>query len=1155
MAEKLTDEQKQAVTDRGGRLLVSAAAGSGKTKVLVDRLMGYITDPTNPANIDEFLIITYTKAAAAELRVKIGNKLSGLIADDPTDKNLQRQLQRLYLTKISTVHSFCSEVLRRYAYRLDIPADFRQAEENECTQMQAMVLDRVLNESYDSVMEDAEFRQFVDSQGFGRSDKSLNKVILQIYHQSDNFPDPDQWLDDCAAFMDVQSMTDVSQTKWGRYLMDLLFEHLDRTIPYMEQAAQIARQSAGGANVADGLMDSLAQLRYLRSSDTWDQIVERKNITYRDLRYKKGTTDDEKKMIRCLRDVCKVGTEKICADIVDRSAVILSELGRAAPAVRGMCKTVKRFAQAYAAEKRRRHLMDYTDLEQMCLDLFCGKRRNTVTAIAKEVGSAYREIMVDEYQDSNAVQDAIFAALTEEKKNCFMVGDVKQSIYQFRQADPGIFLEKYSTYADVAAAAAGEGRRVLLSHNFRSGDAILQAANAVFETCMRPELGGVLYDDSVKLKEGIPHDPLGEPAVEFYAVQTAQSGKDEQEAAFVAQRISELLDGTHCVRCKEGGLRPIVPEDIVILLRSPSSQESHFVKALQERGIRCVTSRDVPLLETQENMLLISLLQVINNPQLDIPLAAVLCSCVFGFTADDLALIRSENPYCSLYDSLRRSSHPKAAAFIKLLAAFRAKARMSGVCQIIEEIFARTHMAAVFSSMPDGAQRLENMEALYQHAAEFEGWGRRDLARFVEHLEIMDASKLSASQSKQNTGCVSITSIHKSKGLEYPVVFLCGLSRSFSNMDLTQQILSHKELGYGISAADNARRIIYPTISKKAVKHQMIHERNSEEMRVLYVAMTRPMDRLIMTYAGQKLDDKIQNCVIAQNVDAQDLIAQQAGCMGDWVLLSAVKRLEAGELFAIGGQCSKAEVTQYPWLIRVVTPPVVEDAVRSAQKQTLSPAAMDKIRSMQCMNYPYASATVMPSKQTATQLNREQAEKPIHFWRKPGQKQTGGSVYGNIIHGIMQHLDYAMCTDETAIRAQMDMLVSKGLLSPQDSAAADISELNSFFGSELGRKLRSHPNVLREFQFSILDEPSDPALAGEKVLLQGVVDCAMVDDDGIVILDFKTDRVTEDDLPEKLLLYKPQISTYAKALSRIYQKPVKAAYLYFFRLGKTVTVL
>ena len=1155
MAENLTEEQRQAVTNRGGRLLVSAAAGSGKTKVLVDRLMGYIMDPADPANIDDFLIITYTKAAAAELRVKIGNKLSSLIADNPTDKHLQRQLQRLYLTKISTVHSFCSEVLRQYAYRLDIPADFRQAEDNECTQMQALVLERVLNESYDNIMQDEEFRQFVDSQGFGRSDKSLNKLILQIYHQSVNFPDPGQWLDDCAAYMDVQNLTDVSQTKWGRYLIERLYDHLDRTLPFMERAVQIAQQSAGGANVAVGLADSLAQLHFLRRSETWDQILDRKNITYCDLRYKKGTTDDEKLMIRCLRDACKVGTDKICADIVDRSAVILSELHRSAPAVRGMCKTVKRFAAAYAEEKRRRHLMDYTDLEQMCLDLLCGKSRNTVTAIAKEVGSAYREIMVDEYQDSNAVQDAIFTALTEEKKNCFMVGDVKQSIYQFRQADPGIFLGKYSTYVDAAYAEAGQGRRVLLSHNFRSGDEILQAANAVFETSMRPELGGLLYDDSVSLKEGISHEPLGEPAVELYAVQTTQSGKDDQEAAFVAQRISELLDGTHCVRCKEGGLRPIVPEDIVILLRSPSSQESHFVKALSAKGIRCVSSRDVPLLETQENMLLISLLQVIHNPQLDIPLAAVLCSCVFGFTADDLASIRGQYAHCSLYDSLCRSDHQKAREFVKTLSDLRAKARMSGVCRIIEEIFARTHMAAVFSAMPDGAQRLDNLEALYQHAAEFESWGRCDLARFIEHLEIMDASRLTASQSKQNTGCVSITSIHKSKGLEYPVVFLCGLSRSFSSMDLTQQILSHKELGYGISATDDARRILYPTISKKAIKHQMIHERNSEEMRVLYVAMTRPMDRLIMTYAGMKLEDKIRNCVIAQNVDAQNLIAQQAGCMGDWVLLSAVKRLEAGELFSIGGQCCKASITQHPWLIRVVTPPSVEDTPLNEEKQTVSPAAIDKIRDLQGFTYSHSGATVMPSKLTATQLNREQSGRIVHFWRKPGIKQSGGSAYGNIMHSIMEHLDFAHCTDAQTIGMQLDDFAQKGLISADDRAEANVSELTALFMSDIGKKLRTHPNVLREFQFSILDEPDDPGLAGEKVLLQGVVDCAMVDDDGIVIIDFKTDHVSEENVTEKLKLYKPQISTYAKAMSRIYAKPVKAAYLYFFRLGRAIPII
>lgn len=1164
MAEKLTKEQSAAIYDRGGRLLVSAAAGSGKTKVLVDRLMCYImgTDESGnqvekPANIDDFLIITYTKAAASELRVKIGTKLSEVIASNPEDKHLQEQLQRLYMTKISTVHSFCSEIIRRYAYRLDIPADFRQAEDNECTQMQSLVLDKVLNQAYDSILENDEFRQFVDSQGFGRNDKQLNKVILQIYHQSVNFPDPDKWLDKCAAFMDVDGLTDVSQTKWGEYLMKELATGLDQAVAVMDRAFSIVSQCMQGTQLEIDMNECISQLHRLRNCTSWDEIIDKRNVVFPNLRSmtKKGSTPQQRKAIVFLQNTAKSILKEKLESIVDRSDVILEELRRCAPAVRGMCSVVKSFARAYDAEKRRRHLMDYTDLEQFCLTLFCGKNRDTITPIAREVGADYREIMVDEYQDSNAVQDMIFDALTNELKNCFMVGDVKQSIYQFRQADPSIFLKKYDTYADAHSAKPGEGRRVLLSHNFRSGDDILAAANAVFETCMRPELGGVYYDESVKLKKVEPLPPLDETAVEFYAVETSNGLKDEQEAAFVAQRISELLDGTHYVRDKERGMRVITPEDITILIRSPSSQEETFTQALAKKGIRYVSSRDVPLLETQENMLMIALLQVINNPQLDIPLATVLCSCVFGFTADDLAQIRSENPYCSLYDSLCRSRSPKAKAFVETISTLRAKARMAGICQIIEEIYACTQMTAVFSSMADGAQRLENMEALYQHAAEFESWGRKDLARFVEHIEIMDASKLKASQSKQSAGCVSITSIHKSKGLEYPVVFLCGLNRAFSIESLKAKVFTHKELGFGICATDNKRRILYPTISKKAIKQQMIKERNAEEMRVLYVAMTRARDRLIMTYAGSKVSDAVMQCVIAQNENVQDIHAQYSNGMGNWVLLSAVKRLEAGELFQISDHCDKAQIQEYPWLIRVVSPPALEDHVVKNECAGVSDALLRKIRNMQGFTYAHTNATEIPSKQTATQLNRIQSERSERFWRKPGQRKTGGSVYGNIVHGLMEHMDYGTNMDQAAIEAQLDALVSRGLLTREEKQSVDVGQLVTFFASDLGRMLKSHPNVLREFQFSILDELQDPALAGEKVLLQGVVDCAMLDDDGIVILDFKTDRVTESDLPEKVAHYQPQLRTYAKALSRIYGKPLKAAYLYFFRLGKAVPVL
>ena len=1170
MAEKLTPQQAQAVNDRGGKLLVSAAAGSGKTKVLVDRLLSYLTDPLYPANLDEFLMITYTKAAAAELRGKIAAKLSERLAEEPNNKHLQHQMQRLYLTKISTVHAFCADILREYAYMLDIPADFRVADENECRELRDRTVERLLDSAYDNAENDPDFCAFVDAQALGRDDRLVSEILLKVYDAARCHLDPQKWLDDCISNTAPAGVTDAAQTVWGQYLVKDLFSYLDLQIEAMKACADAASRSEGMEKPAALLADTVYQLKALRDAKTWDDIVRHKAIDYGRLTFSKKCTDLAlAERIKAVRSACKKGLEKRLKSFADESAQVLSDVFATAASVRGIISLVRRFDREYDRAKRARRILDFGDLEHNCLDLLLGKRRSGPTAAAEEIGNRFREIMVDEYQDSNAVQDAIFTALTAKRRNCFMVGDVKQSIYQFRLADPGIFLEKYATYAPAEDAKPGEGRKVMLSCNFRSGGDVLKSVNDVFSYCMSENVGGLVYGEEEALREGIPHQPLGEPEVELWAIPVVETTYTE-EAAFVAERISQLLDGTHFIRDKDQ-LRPIRPEDIAILLRSPGSVGIHFQRALEDLGIRCITGGGEDLLQTKEVAALRSILRTVSNPRQDIPLLAALVSPVFGFTADDLAVFRAGNRRCCIYDALVQSDLPKAKAFLEILQTLRREARMHSIAQLIEKIFLLTQMDSIYGAMEGGAARQSNLHTFYTLACDFEAAARRDLEQFLEHLTAMEEKGLIVAGEQSATGAVTLMSIHKSKGLEFPVVFVSGLSREFNRESARAHVLCDQNLGLGLSFVDTKNRVRYPTVAKRAITVKTVADSLSEELRVLYVALTRARDRLIMTYASQTLENDLAEIVSRMDMSKPELLTADVVCPGEWVLMTALRRTEAEELHKLAGKPSQTAPGDPVWRIGVAYP---SDDVAQGQEIAVQSAAMpeDALQKLQAgldFVYPHPAATVSPSKQTATgrkgrHKDAEAAEdapdveKSHISWRSPNQtKSAAGKEIGNAVHTLMQHIRFECCADEFGISRELERLIAEGFLTAEQGSWINCRKIAAFFTSEFGKKLCSAESVIREFKFSVLDDGVryDPDLVGEKVLLQGVVDCAVIDDDGITVIDFKTDYVTEETLADRTRHYAPQVEAYAQALERIYQKPVKEAVLYFFHLNRFVNVL
>ena len=1169
MAEKLTPQQEMAVRNRGGKLLVSAAAGSGKTKVLVDRLMLYLTDPVAPANLDEFLIITYTKAAAAELRGKIAAKLSERIAQQPENRHLQKQMQRLYLTKITTVHAFCGDILREYAFLVDLPADFRVADENDCRQIRENAMKKCLDEAYAN-SDDPDFRAFVDTQGLGRDDRLVPEILMKVYDSARCHLEPEKWLSDCVSNADTGCLTDAAQTVWGRFLLMDLKYALAQQMEALTWCARMAECADNMEKPAALLWETVKQLEGLSGAQSWDEVVNRRVIDYGRLTFSKKCTDTRLcEQIKAVRGACKASLEKKLKAFCDPSEVVLLDLMQSASAVRGMVKLVQEFAGEYDRAKKSRRMVDFGDLEHRTLDLLLGRSRSGRTSAAREIGARFREIMVDEYQDSNGVQDAIFTALTQDRNNCFMVGDVKQSIYQFRLADPGIFLEKYHTYTSADCAVDGEGRKVMLSCNFRSGGAVLAGVNDVFETCMSQNVGGLEYGADEALREGFPHMPLEEPEVELWTIPVRESTYEE-EAAFVAQRIAQLTDGTHMVRAGDA-LRPIVAEDVAILLRSPGSVGYWFQDALEKRGIRCATGGGNDLLKAPEVAVLRALLQTISNPRQDIPLLACLTSPVFCVTAEELAQIRGEKRSGSIFDALSDSQLPKIREFMELLTVFRREARLLTIAGLLESVFTRTRMDSIYAAMPGGDVARENLQIFYQLASEFEKTARRDLEQFLDYLDSMEEKGLIPDSDLKSSDCVTIMSVHKSKGLEFPVVFVCGLSRSFNRESTRAQVLCDSELYLGLSAVDEKNRVRYPTIAKRAIAAKITSDSLSEEMRVLYVALTRARDRLIMTYASQTLEQDIRNIALRMGIGSKELLTKDAVCSGEWVLMTALKRTEAGELFALGQCSTDAMPGTPPWLIRVTDAPetVSCHSCRQEAIQEIPESMKEQLHHARSFVYPYAAATRAPSKQTATQRKGrvKDAEAAEYAPSKPEYKyqfrtpsfapaSQSGTAIGTLTHRVMEHIRYEECTDLDGVNRELSRLAAEKFITDEQRELVSTGQIAAFFATPIGRRLMHHPNVLREFKFSILDDAAhyDSSLVGDEILLQGVVDCAMVDDDGITVIDFKTDRITPEELPGRAEYYRPQVQAYANAVSRIFRKPVKESWLYFFRLNEFVAV-
>lgn len=1163
MAEfKPTPSQKLAIEDRGGELLVSAAAGSGKTRVLTERLMRWITEGDAPRSIDNFLIITFSTAAAAELRSRISEELSARAAADPGSKRLRRESALERRAQIGTIHSFCSALLREYAGRAGIAPDFAIADEDRARELRRLSLETVLEAAYAEA--EPGFIQLADTVGAGTDDRRLESLVLELHGKLQSHARPGDWAARQSELFETGA-EDAADTPWGR---ELLESAADELLWWAGEFDELVRSLAGfekmGKAYVPSFSETASSLRGAakRAAEGWDALREALPIAFPRLGTLRGGGEDPElaERAKARREACKKAAKRLEKGFTLPSEQLLRDMRATAPAMRALLKLVGDFDAEYTRRKRRRSLLDFADLEHLAARLLT-EPDGSPTETAREVSRRYAEVMVDEYQDVSLVQDMIIRAVSDSGRRLFMVGDVKQSIYRFRLADPTIFLKKYESYAD-APQPEGVPRRVFLRESFRSRGEVVDAVNAVFGCLMSKGLGEMEYDERARLRAGLEY-PGVVPVPELVAVPLPGADEDEErpdkievEAAYAARMMRRLVE-TGAKISEGGALRPLGYGDIAVLLRSVNVSGPVWRRVLAREGVPVEAGQSGGFFEAPEVAVIISLLAIIDNPRQDVALISVLRSELFGFTNDELTEIRLMSGEGDFYAALsaRAQVSEKARAFLDTLARLRDFARDSELATLIWEIYESLGCMALCSAMRDGEGRRARLLRLFELARSFETTGWRGLRRFLDWLRSMrERGEEPAFPDEDGGGAVRIMSIHRSKGLEFPVVFIGDTARQFNRSDLRGSVLVHPELGLGPKFTDAARGIEYPTLARRAVANRLERELLSEELRLLYVAMTRARERLFITCAmadPQKTMDKLAPAA-QEHIPAQALLPMRS--MAEWLICAALGTGGRALTLSIGGDEEGAP--------RRVTPAAQPEPERTGEEA--SPVDFDALLAWR---YPHSGAETLPSKLTATELkslaepDAESAEllpRAARTFRRPdialAARRLTAAERGTATHLALRYLELGALTTPEAAREAVDRLAAAGKLSAREAAAVDAAGLCRFALSPLGRRITAAPRVLREFPFALLcpAERFFPGAEGEELLLQGVVDCCLIEPDGAVIVDYKTDRIAPEAAPERAKRYAAQLETYAWAVSRITGLAVKAKIVYFLQPGEAV---
>ena len=1262
MGVSWTTEQQQVIDLRNRNILVSAAAGSGKTAVLVERIVKIITDKNHPVDIDHLLIVTFTNAAAAEMRERIGNAIEKALDEQPGDEHLLRQLTLIHNAQITTIDSFCLYVVRNHFHEIDLEPNFRIGDEGELKLLREDVLGRVLEQNYEEPSE--AFSDFVEGYASGRTDAALNEMILQLYEFSRSYPWPEKWLDSFVGIYRIENREELDRAEWLAPLTQNIRFVLKDCEQLLKQALAVTQQDDGPYMYDKAVRSDLEKYESLSKLTSFSELSGAlSDIKYDRLASSRGFEGDPDKLelVKSLREQAKDVVKKLCKQYFFCSPeMMIEQLERTEPMLEEVVRLTKQFAEEFAAAKRRKNLVDFHDVEHFALQILVDEETEKAKKTAEEFRDTFEEIMIDEYQDSNEVQETLLRSISREERgenNIFMVGDVKQSIYRFRLARPELFMKKYDSYSLEESTT----QRIDLHKNFRSRAEVLACTNDIFYKIMARSLGNVEYDAEAALYPGASYPVSADFTPEILLADsndelledTELTDKKTLEAKIVAEEIKHLMKTQPVTDKAAGTLRAAHYSDIVILLRSLSGWADSLVEVLNENGIPAHTVSSTGYFSTVEVQTVLSMLRLLDNPRQDIPMAAVLRSPMAGLTDEELAVLRLEDGSVPFHEAVlelaeglyeeggqieisnseedqkqgrnadeKTENHIEITAHWKLLKFYKKYKQLrqlvpdTPIHELIEIILRETGYGHYVAAMPAGNRRTANLNMLLEKAAAYEKTSYKGLfhfVRYIDELQKYDVDFGEADMVGENEDVVRIMSIHKSKGLEFPIVIVSGMGKNFNKQDTRSKMVLHPELGIGLDYMDGKKRIKSPTIAKKAIAKQIDLENLGEELRVLYVALTRAKEKLILTGtlkdAAEKLEFYRQQANLSKAADRPLSYLTREGASGylDWILPAVlsygdkypVRIVEAAELVLneVENQLEKNED---------LTERIEE--IEAADTQLVG-----QLKQRFSQRYPYQVDVLRKNKYSVSELKhramreRFEAEQeetvpafleepvtptiPLFIQREESVEQetpNRGALRGTAVHRVMECYDFA---SEKSVHEQMEAMEKEEKITADMRALVKEQIVADFVSSETGRRMalaqrggalyREKPFVmgfteeeLENYGFGVgsntdscenIYEKTDSDQEKEEqkkvrheedlTLIQGIIDVFWIEKDGIVLLDYKTDRVQQ--AKELIDRYETQLKLYADALERVFaarKLKVKEILIYSFSLEQLITL-
>jgi ATP-dependent helicase/nuclease subunit A len=1236
---KWTDEQQAVIDSRNCNLLVAAAAGSGKTAVLVERIIQIITDTKKPVDIDKLLVVTFTNAAASEMRERIGDAIAKALDKNPENSHLQNQLVLLNRASITTIHSFCLDVIKSNFHKINIDPNFRIGDQTECSLLKQECIEEIFEQYYES--RDTGFLNLVESYAEKRGDKDLQDIILSIYNFSMASPYPKKWLEDSAELFNINDDFDFSNSIWSESILSNIKIEIDGIASSMKGAIEYVDGIDELETYKEKLNIEYSQILNILSAcnEGWDKTyyfmsnMQFENFAKGVKRLGKDTPDYIKKArenAKSIRDKNKKSLESIIGSTFYKSnEQICHEIKYLYPVVTSISNLIISFEEKYQEKKREKGIIDFNDIEHFALAILTDEDEdgNIIPSdVAKIYVEKFSEIFIDEYQDSNLVQEVLLSTIASiENPNRFMVGDVKQSIYRFRQAKPEIFLEKYATYDTEEGT---KNRKIMLYKNFRSRKEVVDCANYIFENIMSKNIGEIEYSEKERLNLGASFKEceeenvlVGGPA-QIHLIQKNIKAKNESdeseeneeeqeeidniqlEARMLGNIIKNLMkpneDGkvTKVYDKKIDGYRNVEFKDIVILLRATSSWAPVFVEELMNMDIPTYADTGIGYFDTIEIKTILALLQIIDNPMQDIPLIAVLKSPMFGFTPEELIDIRIEDRQKSFYEALQIAGSKdgdlgkKIKYFLDRLENFKNKSLYMSTDEFLWYIYIETGYYAYVGALPAGTQRQANLKVLFERAKQFESTSFKGIFNFINFVKKLKRSNSDMGSAKtlgENANVVRIMSIHKSKGLEFPIVICAGMGKNFNTQDFRKDILYHHRLGFGPQLVDYERRISYPSIAKEALKTTINMENLSEEMRVLYVAFTRPKEKLIITGSVRDIESSIKKW--SEDLDNEGPVSEYQILKGknflDWIMPAVIKHKDLDELRSIIElDANYLNNHESNWETRIwERSDILIEKTSNDEEESIDTILSnldmsenesefyEDIKYKLDYKYPFMGSVNRAGTISVTEIKRlenkaeidysaqELIEKqteiktPLFIQEDVSKNKLTGAQKGTIMHLFMQIVDLTKVSNLNEINEEINLAVKKKVLTQTQADTINPYKVLKFFKSNLGKRMLNSYYLKREQAFYLQINMSDifknddrvEIIENEdKLMVRGIIDAYFEENDELVIVDYKTDFVNEENKGTITEKYTKQLEIYSRALSTLTGKKVKEAYIYLF---------